>query len=655
VSNAPGLLRPAKVQSLKPGKFPFIKTQCSTGESRLDAACQMSAIINTLRAAVEAVPDSWEARLGLIEALLNEERRDEAVQVLLEVGELPVNLNERVKAGRAYGLLDPANGLEVISGILKEQPTHAAAHKEKATICHRIGDHATAQQHYFTATTFDASLADSSFAAELAKQVEAQNLSSTVGDGLPASIPEETAGTAVPPPPSVSRDAVYYPSPGQFPVRTLREALGMPPIGPLVDPDTIPELPDLEYQKNPAFLEPLYTRYEIFCGDLHNVCVIPHREREVVYDYQAPDDSIFDPDITPDNIYVAALVTDTGAPVASFRDSVREREKQQQHRLAGIQKRNQITSLAVALGMVGAIVVLLALIVITLPVSPPPIITASIVEVPDDTIDQEQVQRYRQRPQSRQPPAAASPPPIDAISVAAASPIAMPDLETTSVGTGLDGLHLGMGYGNSMTLGGPGGDGFMFMGSKTRGDLAVVFDITNSMYDATPVVIEEIKRVYRNAQVVCVFGGGFKEEEFSGLVSYRKNQKVRAIVDHYDQGKITADLNKALFSLRRCDSLKVDHQGDFRQSVGAGIEALLNQSAAPGTIYVFSDFEDGLDPEYMDKIKRLVQRRDAKIVFWYPFNERKPKWNAVRKHYETFVKDTGGELREEVVRGGERS
>ena len=605
----------------------------------------MSAIVNTLRAAVTAVPESWEARLGLIEALLNEGRADEAAQVLAEVDQLPANLDERVKAGRAYGLIDPPGGLKVICGILDEQPTHAAAHLEKAKICHRSGDLAAARQHYFTAITFDASLADAAWAAELIGQPAPPSTTPQAADALPEDTPVQTqtpGGTA---PPPVNRDGPHCPAPGKLPVRTLREALGMPPVPPLVDPSSIPELPNLAYEAAPVFQQPVYTRYETFRDQLHNVYVLLKVEEAAVYDYQAPDPSLFEPEITPDDIYVGALVTDTGEPVANLREIVKQREKQQQQRLAKIQKRDKIASLSIALSVLVSIFVLLALIVVTRPVSPPPMIIASAVEVIDDTIDSKRVQKPKIQPRP-----VGSTPPMNLMSVAAASPIAMPSLETPIEGTGLDGVDLGMGFGNSMGFSLPATDGIMFMGSKTRGDLAVVFDITNSMYAATPVVIKEIKRIYRNAQVVCVFGGGFKKEEFSGLIPYRRNQKVLAVVDKYADGKITEDLNKALFSLRRCDSLEVDHGGDFRQSVGAGIEALLSQSNAPGTIYVFSDFEDGFDPEYMKKIKRLVQRRNAKIVFWYPFAERKPKWNEVRKHYLAFVEATGGELKEEVVR-----
>ena len=144
---------------------------------------------------------------------------------------------------------------------------------------------------------------------------------------------------------------------------------------------------------------------------------------------------------------MAALVTDTGEPVANLQTMVKQREKEQLHRLAELQKREKITSLTIALGVLGSICVLLALIVVTRPVPPPPMITASAVEVIDDTIDSKQIQK----PQMQQRPDGSTPP-MDLLSVAAASPIAMPSLETPSLGTGLDGIDAGMGFGNSMGL-----------------------------------------------------------------------------------------------------------------------------------------------------------------------------------------------------------
>lgn len=116
---------------------------------------------------VREAPENWEARLGLIEALLDDGQRDAAEQLLEERSNLPDDPEQRLKAGRARGLLDPEEGLEVISEILEKEPTNAAAHFEKALICQKTGDLESARKHYFTAVTFDASQADDSIASEL--------------------------------------------------------------------------------------------------------------------------------------------------------------------------------------------------------------------------------------------------------------------------------------------------------------------------------------------------------------------------------------------------------------------------------------------------------------------------------------------------------
>lgn len=597
----------------------------------------MSAIINTLRAALEAVPDSWEARLALVEALLNEDQREEAERVLDVVHELPVRLDERTKAARAYGMLDPAKGLYVIDGILEEQPMCAEAHLAKARICYQTGDIPSAQKHYFTAINFDASFTDELFAADL--MGSSHDASSS---GLPIGKPASESHSVN----QENRVNVYYPAPGEFPVRTLREALNVPPIRPLVDPNTIPDLPELEYTPNPACVETFSTPEEVYREQFHNVHVVPRSDEMVIYDYQAPDDSIFEPGITPDDIYVGALVTETGEPVANFQETLRRGEEKSASKIANARQRDKVTSLSIGILTLGLTILILTLFIIQQPVKPPPLFKVAAVEVIDDTINQEQVQK----PQQRNVPVSASAPPMNFLSATAASPVALPSLDLPAVDTGISGTGIGNSFGDSMMFGKPGGDGVMFMGSKTRGDMAVVFDITNSMYAATPVVVKEIKRAYRNTQVVSVFGGGFKREEFSGLVPFSENKKVMNIVDRYAQGKTTADVLKTLHSLKRSDSIDTKEGGDFRQSIGAGIEALLKQKVPPGTIFVFSDFADGLDAKYMKEIEQLVKRRKTKIVFWYPFNEPKPAWKKVRKQYEEFAKDTDGELREKELR-----
>ncbi len=589
----------------------------------------MSAIINTLRAALEAVPDSWEARLALVEAFLTEGQSEEAGQVLAEVNELPLDLDERVQAGRAWGLLDPEDGLSIISGILDEDPTHARAHFEKAKICIRTGDSETAQRHYFTALTFDPLLEDTMFASDL------------VGQSVPGSSPESQPLDSGP---TKNRENLFYPKPGEYPVRTLREALGMPPIRPLVDPGTIPGLPDLSYETERTHRESVHTPEETFRQQLQNVHLVPKAEEEMVYDYQQPDDSVFEANRSPDQIYVAALVTESGEQVATLQETILRNEKDQSIRLESERNRDGFASLGLAVGVVAGICILLSLVAVLQPKPPPPLIAATALPEAEEELERHQIQR----PELQKRPETSAAPSLDVITAATNSPMSLPDMDISGVGMGYQGVHTGLGFGQSMNFGTPGG--MSFLGSKTRGDLAVVFDITNSMYDATPVVIKEIQKVYRNAQVVCVFGGGFEEEKFDGLIPFKENAKVQGIVDQYAKGKITADLKKALYSLKRCDSLKVDHKGDFRQSVGAGIEALLRQPMSPGTIFVFSDFEDGLDPDYMAEIKRLVQRKGAKIVFWYPFAKGSSKWKSVKKHYEGFAKSTKGELKEEELK-----
>lgn len=597
----------------------------------------MSAVVDTLRATLSAAPDSWQARLALIEVLVQEDRPGEAAEVLHVVTELPPDAESQIHAARAYGLLDPAQGIGILEPILEVDPGNGAAHFQKAFLCDRAGDVETARRHYFTATTFDPGLADAKFEARL------------IGHATPAAPlenakPDPRHVQPASPQPRMDRDNVRYPAPGEFPVRTLREALGMPPVEPLIDPAGIPQTPALDFEPEPTFQKPAHCPPEKLLESIHNVEVVPKKsEPPVVYDYHEPDDSIFEPELTPDDIYVAALVTETGEPVANLQETLRRNQQDSARNRARAAKRDGVTSAALAIACIVGLVVLLGLIAMAVPVERPPVIVAAVSAQDESTLDVEQLNKPEVRRQIVQPSAASKP--MDVVTASAVSEISMPTFNTDGISPGV--ADFGMEIGTSMTFGPPGGGGeTMFFGSKTKGRIAVVFDITGSMYNANPIVIRELKRAYRDAQVVAVFGATFKP--MSGklkLIPYTENDYVRGNVE--DNGKrspaIRDAMNRALFSLSRCDSIDSANK-QFLQSLGAAIELLLDQGVdRPETIFVFSDFQDGVDPNYLKKVEKRVKALGVKVVFFHPV-----KFTKDRPRYEEFAKATGGEVKEDL-------
>lgn len=434
----------------------------------------MSAIIETLTATLQAAPDSWQCRLALVEALVAEERHDEGFAVLEQVTVLPEDLDSRVKAGRAYGLIDPSSGFEVIDAIIAEDPAHALAHLERARLCYRIGDLEQGKRHYFSALTFDGSLTD----PELANAYDSQP--DTAAISVKGTPPE--SAPALPQPAAHSQpqdlEEVYYPAPGEFPVITLREALGLQPE-PLIDPTSIPALPSLQYEENVTHYEPIHTPDADFREELVNVAIQPQPDSELVtYDYKAPDDSVFEAPLTEDEIFVGATRTADGHLIANLQQAIRHHREQNESSMTIEDRRNKLLSVFAGLAATAIICLLMLIIVTASPRPEPPQILAS---APDEKLEELETE-VMTKPQNVPTPAAltAGAMAMDAVTTSAVSDISMQTFDSPGIGMG--DATMGMGFGSSMTFGTGGGSSAMFFGSKSSGErFLFVLDASISM------------------------------------------------------------------------------------------------------------------------------------------------------------------------------
>ena len=115
-----------------------------------------------------------------------------------------------------------------------------------------------------------------------------------------------------------------------------------------------------------------------------------------------------------------------------------------------------------------------------------------------------------------------------------------------------------------------------------------------------------------------------------------------------------------MLSLKNCDSLEMKKPFDkgFKDlppaekekvigSLGTAMETLVEQERPPGTIFVFSDYKDGVDEKYMEEVAKLVKKKRVKVVIWYPFSQ--AGGFRDRSHYQTFVEMVGGELKIEEL------
>lgn len=299
----------------------------------------------------------------------------------------------------------------------------------------------------------------------------------------------------------------------------------------------------------------------------------------------------------------------------------------------------KVTSVLVALAVHVILALLAALLVILPPARDNPEIVASITK-PKPKNQEMQKKNVAKRVKKSSPASAAAAPLAQLIRANAVAKISLPEVTRTSTGPlGIGESNLGSGrFGNA----GLGNGEAMFMGSSVRGRMAVVFDISGSMYEANPVVIKEINKRFRSAQVVAVFGARFNRSNSSTrFLPYQKNKEVLDSVEWNGRGKTaTRDaMNKALFSLRECDSLPGGKKGTNglipTQSLGTAIELLLKQprSTRPSAIFTFSDFQDGCDPAYLEEVCKLAWQNGVKLVFYHPvkFQRDKDKYLAAIK------------------------
>lgn len=469
----------------------------------------MSAIIDTLTATLRAAPDSWQCRLALIEALIAEGQLEEACSALKQVSELPEDLDSQVMAGRAYGLLEASAGFEILDAIIAHAPTFAPAHLEKARLCRRIGDPEGGRRHYYAALAFDPSLDGDSLRLEFGE------------DRLPGSMFCEETDPSPDRSQSGTRAAVHYPAPGELPVMTLREALGLGSRSPLIDPGSIPQRPALSYEATPVHRETNYTDEATFRGQLHPVALRPpHRDEVVFYDFRNPDPSLFERRVTEDEILVGRPVTETGEPVATLEEIIRHHRETGRKELSETERREKIQSLVTGLATMALLCLLMLLVVTAVPRPNPPQILASAPIVSEDNLEDLRMQKYEKTPLPTTPPAGAMS--MDVIAASALSDLTMTTVD--SAGIGLGDATLGMSFGSSMNLGSAGGASAMFFGTRATGKrFLFVLDASRSMKpNQVKLRNEELSRTLKSLrgvdyQVLLFAGGAYFAEKGWGI------------------------------------------------------------------------------------------------------------------------------------------
>ena len=467
----------------------------------------MSVIIETLNSTLQSSPDNWQCRLALVEALVSENRMDEAVGVMNQVGGLPEDLESQIMAAKAYGIVEPASGMEILDQIIAAVPNCAPAYGEKARLFLRSGDVGQAAAHYEAARGIDPSFEDAEISSHL-------------------SLPRPTDPGAAP---AGIQGEVVYPEPGQYPVIPLSEAKRMPEPAPLVDPDAVPEPPEIAYQHDVPRVETMHTPTAQYIEQLHPIEVHPAPHPEgAAYDYQHPDPTMFEPTITDDDIFVAGLVTDTGESVATLQESIARNKKLKEAEVEQREKRDKFQSVLV--GIVSTLLLCVAMwfVVTSAPrPNPPQVIANSYAPPTDDNMEQQTLQKQKVTSAPTQSASAMS---MDVMTANSASNISMMSFDSPSLDLGAS--NLGDSFGSSMSFGDVGGGGsVMFFGGKSSGKrFLFVLDASASMQNEQIKLrdneLEKTLKTLRNVEyhVLLFASGGYFADKGWGVDMKKKKR-----------------------------------------------------------------------------------------------------------------------------------
>lgn len=407
---------------------------------------------------------------------------------------------------------------------------------------------------------------------------------------------------------------VFYPEPGNFPTRTLRQAIEEEPQANLVTEIEEVEKPKLEYEE-PTPMPVAYTPEELVQPERGAVWVALDKEQPEIYDYKAPDETIFEPVHNADDIKVAATHTEEGELVATPDMDLKAAEQQAQLIANRKRKRSLINSIFLTVMIhIGAIVLLSIAIMAVNNVKPPEIYATPSHAAPEEDLKVEEIQKQV----TRQPTSVAESIP-DIISAVAESDIAIASSNFQAADTS-------MAYGTTFTpsmdfsMAASSGDSTMLFGEKVEGKvLGVILDVSGSMAEFLPQVIREIDRKFKDAPIVFVNNALVRP---TGSESEIRPVIAEEVVPSRD-GRTTpywflwGDLprkapqlavDRLINTMRTRQNLFLAVGGQKR--IESAINFLITQKI--DALYVFSDFEDYVDEELADQLGRNLGRNKVK-------------------------------------------
>lgn len=221
-------------------------------------------------------------------------------------------------------------------------------------------------------------------------------------------------------------------------------------------------------------------------------------------------------------------------------------------------------------------------------------------------------------------------------------------------GSGSGGL---MGNGRGSGFGPGSGSGFvsipLIFGQKIDARrMAVVLDMSGSMYSFLPTVIKEVDKVAPGSTVILHYGCGLGDAEIK-----KPGVESTSSRDFSDDKIVTSLLGSATAAMNQqqrealLDMVKKRPKTFFVPSTGVGSTwvALTDTKLKDvDAIYWFADFADGLSADKMEDVARKLKGRKQKLYI-HPSN---PQWLVggdplavnVNKVENAIVKPTGGKV-----------
>lgn len=494
----------------------------------------MSALINSLTKALNADPADWETRSSLAEVLLGAGRKEDAQKLLAEAGDIPASGSNRDLAVKAYVLA----GLDIPAPSPEPEDEDDAEVEAIAVLVDDDGDS------------------------------DDEQLLGAVAIVEPDE--EDEIVAQAPPPPVPTPLAPPKAEPVREPILAAEPVLSA--TGPVDD------------KEEDNFIEPSTDVPEPAKSEVAAASDVGGRSVPPMLE-EAGDKRAF--------IVVESTTQDL--------EELHQMEAISEAKHARALKRDRFNSVVLTFFLHVALFVGLAFIVTSLPEMKAPQIVAMAGPVTEeDTLDPKQVTK----PQPRQTSSAAAITP-KIVTVEAFSSVSLSNMDLQVSSPRAD---FGVTYSPSFDMGMPSGASMMLFGEKLLEDgetLGVILDVSGSMAEYLPRVIREIDRNFPKAPIVYVHNalirGGGAEVEVRTIVE-------EEVVPYYEDRTHTPYWFIWYDLPRKAPQPAVDRLLEFFKKrpnsfitvggynrIEAAADFLIKQKV--DGIYVFSDFEDFVDPE----------------------------------------------------------